>query len=96
MAVRKRYSKFLSDGEVNQIIEDLKKREGERVFKVNIHCVGLEYRMYNPHVSLEEVVGNQYQINLKDITKEQHSRIKEVMEDMWHKSGECWEDRGLY
>ena len=35
MAVRKKYSKFLTDGEVTQIIEDLKKREGERVFKVN-------------------------------------------------------------
>ena len=57
MAVRKKYSKFLTDGEVAQIIEDLKKREGERVFKVNIHCVGLEYRMYNPHVSLEAIAG---------------------------------------
>ena len=96
MAVRKKYSKFLTDGEVAQIIEDLKQRECERVFKVNIHSVGLEYRMYNPYVSLEEVVGNHYQVDLKRITKEQHSRIKEVMEDMWHKSGECWEARGLY
>lgn len=71
---------------------------GERVFSVNIHNVGQEYRIKD--ISLEEIVGNQYTlwISRKSYTlhKENFDVLQTILEKYWIQTGRCTKDRGLY
>lgn len=70
----------------------------ERVFSINIHNVGQEYRIKD--ISLEEVVGNNYTlwISGKSYTlhKENFEVLQTILEKYWTQTGRCTKDRGLY
>ena len=88
------YNQPPRDELVESILREIRALRNERVFKQNIHCVGLGYIIGDNH--LEEIVGGWYTWNKTKLTYEQHKRIKEVLNKMWKKTGENWKERGLY
>lgn len=70
----------------------------ERVFSINIHNVGQEYRIKD--ISLEEVVGNNYTLWISGksyiLHKENFEVLQTILEKYWAQTGRCTKDRGLY
>lgn len=97
MALRVPYNEDIT---VRRILERIKSlvSSGEKVYYVNVHCVGAEFRIGT--CSLEAICAdwrtwydNRVQTKL---TEEQYQKIKVVLDEQWVKDGKLFKDRGLY
>ena len=68
------------------------------VYQVNVHNVGIEYRLED--INIEEIVGNHYTLRIKHksytLRKDNYEVLKEVLYNYWLKTGKHTKDRGLY
>ena len=80
-------------GKIEKYIEQKK-----TVYQVNVHNVGIEYRLED--INIEEIVGNQYTLRIKrksyTLRKDNYEVLKEVLHNYWSKTGKHTQDRGLY
>lgn len=73
---------------------------GEKVYYVNVHCVGMEYHI--GHYSLEAICADWrtwYNFETRErinLTEQQYQQVKKVLEEQWKKDGRLTKDRGLY
>lgn len=73
---------------------------GERVYYVNVHCVGVEYRI--GHYSLEAVCSDwrtwyNFKTNIRTkLTENQYQKIFKVLRAQWELDGKLTKERGLY
>lgn len=103
MAFRKKYESN-ADIALKIIAEEINK--GKIVYKVNVHSVGIEYRIYP--LSLENIMGQHFtfryykevngrtRLHELKLSKKEYEIVEEVVEGYWVKHGERWQDRGLY
>lgn len=79
-------------GKVSSLISS-----GEKVYYVNVHAVGCEYRIGN--CSLEAVCAqwrSWYEAGKRtDLTEDQYQQVKKVLVEQWVKDGELYKDRGI-
>lgn len=80
-------------GKIEKYIEQKK-----TVYQVNVHNVGVEYRLED--INIEEIVGNQYTLRIKrksyTLRKDNYEVLKEVLHNYWSKTGKHTQNRGLY
>lgn len=80
-------------GKVSSLISS-----GEKVYYVNVHAVGYEYRIGN--CSLEAVCAqwrSWYEAGKRtDLTEDQYQQVRKVLAEQWVKDGELSKDRGVY
>lgn len=67
---------------------------GEIVYGISIHAVGFELRLKD--ISLEDIMGNQFFLNGKKISKEFYNKIYNILYPIYEKQGSQNKDRGLY
>lgn len=93
--LQKRENKIIQDAiaKIQKYIND-----GEKVFGVNVHNVGWEYRVKD--ISLEEVVGEQFTLrilkNTYTLHKDNFENLRDLLYNYWIKTGKNMKDRGLY
>lgn len=104
MALKKKYFGANIDFALNMIREEIDK--GAKVFAVNVHSVGIEYRIYP--LSIENIMGKHFtfsyfkevdgKMKLREIklTESEYKAIEAVVQEYWKAQGSRWQDRGLY
>lgn len=85
---------------VQRTINKIKKYIGdkEKVFGVNVHNVGWEYRIKD--ISLEEITGGYFTLYISKkrytLHKDNFEVLKEYLHRYWIETGENMKSRGLY
>lgn len=104
MALKKKYFGANIDFALKMIKEEIDK--GAKVFAVNVHSVGIEYRIHP--LSIENIMGKHFtfhyfkeidgKMRLREIklTESEYKAIEAVVREYWTAQGSKWQDRGLY